>query len=115
MFKAEGEVVYARLRGDIDLSNANELKEELSRITPNDAIGIVLDLSEVNYLDSAGIHLIHHVREDLRARRQRLRLVVPDNSVIHDALRLAGLDWQDEITQTVEAGRRALEMDSRPS
>lgn len=102
-------VIYAKLSGEVDMSNADELREDLSEKTPNDALGLVLDLVDVGYLDSAGIHLIHRLREDLRARGQKLKLVIPPDSLINDTLRLAGLDWADEIADTVGAARQALE------
>ena len=60
-------------------------------------------------MDSAGLRLVQRLREDLRVRGQKLQLVIPDDSVILDVLRLAGLDRRDEIAETVEAGRRTLE------
>lgn len=107
----EGPVVHATFSGEIDLSNVDELLKEISGATPNHALGIVLNLGEVTYLDSAGLRMIQRLREDLRIRSQKLQLVIPDGSVILDVLRLAGLDWRDEIVQTVEAGRRAFEPD----
>jgi len=107
--EGNGEAVYATVRGEIDLSNAEALRRELTSGICNDASGLVLDLSEVDYVDSAGLHLIHHLREDLRARGQRLGLVIPDKSVIHDVLRLAGIDWDKDIAPTVDAARRMLE------
>jgi anti-sigma B factor antagonist len=104
-------VIYAQLRGEVDMSNAEELRDDLSRMTPNDALGLVLDLNEVTYLDSAGIHLIYRLREALRARGQRLQLVIPPDSLINDTLRLAGLDWADSIAETPDAARHALEPD----
>lgn len=105
----QGQIVYAMLHGDIDLSNAAELREALTSRTSNDALGVILDLNDVDYLDSAGLHLVHRLREELRVRGQKLRLVVPEQSVVHDVVRLAGLDWQREITKTVDAARRGLE------
>jgi anti-anti-sigma factor len=104
----EGPVIYAKFRGEIDLSNVDELSEELTAVTPNDALGIVFDLSGVDYLDSAGLRMIQVLREDLRVRSQKLQLVIPDGSLIHDVLRFAGLDWGDDIVETAEAGRRTL-------
>lgn len=104
-------VIYAKLRGEVDMSNAGELRDDLTDMTPNDALGLVLDLSEVVYLDSAGIHLIHRLREALRARGQKLQLVIPADSVINDTLRLAGLDWADSIAETPDAARQTLEPD----
>lgn len=103
-----GSVVHAKFRGEIDLSNVDELREELTGATPNDALGIVFDLTEVDYLDSAGLRMLQLLREDLRVRDQRLQLVIPDGSVILDVLRLAGLHWTDEIALSVEAGRRTF-------
>lgn len=106
-------VIYAKLRGDVDMSNADELRNDLIARTPNDAFGLVLDLADVGYLDSAGIHLIHRLRDDLRARGQRLQMVIPPTSVINDTLRLAGLDWAGDIAGTVEGARQALEPPQR--
>jgi anti-anti-sigma factor len=108
----EGSVIHAKFRGEIDLSNVDELREELTAVTPNDALGIVFDLSDVAYLDSAGLRMIQLLREELRVRGQGLQLVIPDDSLIRDVLRLAGLDWSDEIVLSVEAGRRSLDRDA---
>jgi anti-anti-sigma factor len=91
------------------MSNAGELRKALSANTPNDALGLVLDLSAVEYLDSAGIHLIHHLREDLRVGGQRLALVIPEASPINATLRLAGLDWRDDVAETAEAALQTLQ------
>lgn len=107
--ESQGRIVYATLHGDVDLSNAGELRDAIASATPNDALGVILNMTEVYYLDSAGLHLVHRLDEDLRARGKKLRLVVPEESVIHDVLRLAGLDWQGHLTQSVEAARGTLE------
>lgn len=104
-----GPVVYAAVHGDIDMSNAADLRQELSRMTPNDALGLVVDLRDVTYLDSAGIRLLHHLREDLRAGRQKLRLVIGDDSAVTHTLRLAGLDWGAEIAESVDAAREGIQ------
>lgn len=105
----DGPMVCASFRGDIDLSNAAELRTEITAAIRNDSLGLVFDLSEVHYLTSAGLHLIHRLREDLHVRGQKLALVIPERSIAHDILVLAGLDWHEEITQTVEAARRKFD------
>jgi len=106
--ETRGPVVVARVRGDVDMSNAGQLRDELHGATHNDALGLVLDLSEVEYLDSAGIHLIHRLRDGLRTRGQQLRLVIPGDSPVNDTLRLAGLDWDKEVVGSPEVGEREL-------
>lgn len=106
--ETEGSVVHATLRGDIDLSNTRGLREELNAAVTNTVSGVIVDLTEVTYLDSAGIHLFHRLREDLRAHGQRLKLVLPPDSIINATLRLAGLDWSRETVETSAAARLAL-------
>jgi len=106
--ETRGPVVVAHLRGEVDMSNAWQLRDELNAATRNDAVGLVLDLSQVEYLDSAGIHLIHRLRGALRTRGQQLRLVIPPVSPVNDTLRLAGLDWDEEVVGNTEAAAREL-------
>ena len=102
-------IVHARVSGEIDLSNATGLRRELERAVPNDAAGLILDLSAVDYLDSAGIHLIYRLREDLRTRNQQLRLVLPSDSPVSATLRLAGFDWSGELHEGLGAARQSLD------
>jgi anti-sigma B factor antagonist len=101
-FDSSDRGVVARITGEIDLSNAASLGAALVDAMPNHEQGLVLDMSSVEYLDSAGIQLIYQLRERLRARGQNLALVIPTLSPAHDALRLAGLTQHVEMAETVE-------------
>jgi len=90
-FSRQAGAVVAHLTGEIDMSNAQELTEAVFGATGNHALGVVLDLTDVEYLDSAGIHLIYRLGDGLRVRGQRLALVIPSTSPVNDALRLAGV------------------------
>lgn len=106
--KTVNSVVIAQVSGEIDMSNAGDLRVALSSITPNDALGLVLDLSEVEYVDSAGIHLIYRLRDSLRTRGQQLRLVIPPDSAVQQTLELAGIQPGAEIVETLEAAQEAF-------
>jgi anti-anti-sigma factor len=96
-------VVVARLTGEVDLSNAVGIESAIAEATPNHAVALILDVSALDYLDSAGIHLIYKLREKLRARGQTLRLVIPAESAANDALRLAGVSQAVDTARTLEA------------
>lgn len=100
--------VTARLSGEIDMSNAAELAAAITRMTPNDALGLALDLTDVDYLDSAGVHLMYRLRESLQARGQALRLVIPDSSLVADAMRLAGVTDHIETAATLDEALEAV-------
>ncbi len=98
----EGYVVIARLTGELDLSNTANIGGALTESIPNAARALILDLTEVEYLDSLGIHLIYELREKLRARGQTLQLVIPAGSPANDALRLAGVSGHVATSETIE-------------
>jgi len=53
-----GEGPVIRLSGEVDLSNADELRSDIVQAVPHEASGVVLDLTETTYLDSTGIRLL---------------------------------------------------------
>ena len=84
-------VVIACIVGEVDLSNADQLRKGLVGSMTNEAFGLVIDLSDVAYLDSAGIHVLYEIREQLKKRGQGLRLVVPPGAPAGKALEIAGV------------------------
>ena len=80
------DVELARITGEVDASNVEQLSEELLEAVPNHARALVLDLSQTSYIDSSGIGLIFNAAARLRNRRQELRLVVPPRSFVAEVL-----------------------------
>ena len=80
-----------RLTGEVDLSNVGSLTGLVEGAVTNAAFGLVLDLSEVSYLDSTGLRLVFQLSRELQGRQQQLRLVVPPDSLIWRVLRLSGV------------------------
>ena len=114
-FSDRERVVIARLSGEIDLSNADSIENAIAEATPNQALALILDVSALDYLDSAGIHLVYKLREKLRARGQTLRLVIQDDSPANDALRLAGVPRNIETAATVDAAIAEFSAESAPA
>lgn len=103
----EGAVI-ARVTGEIDMSNSSDLRGAVIEATPNEALGVVLDLTFVDYIDSAGIHLLYRLGDSLRTRGQTLRVVIPPESPASDALRLAGVKRHVDVVTEVDEGLRGL-------
>jgi anti-anti-sigma factor len=87
-----GDVSVAHVEGEIDASNAHEVGVRLRRVVTNRSTRMVIDLSGVVYLDSAGINLLFAVGEELRAHQQTLALVVAEGSPIARMLAITSLD-----------------------
>jgi anti-sigma B factor antagonist len=90
-FETIDNVVVARLQGEVDMSNADDLGAAITARVSTDALGLVLDLAAVDYLDSAGIHVLFDLRERLTRRGQQIRLVLGPDSPIATALEYAGV------------------------
>jgi anti-anti-sigma factor len=103
-------VIVARITGEIDMSNAGELRGGILEATPNEALGLVLDLSATDYIDSAGIHFLYRLGDSLRSRGQTLRIVIPPNSPASDALRLAAVKRHVDVVAELDEGVRAVGM-----
>jgi anti-anti-sigma factor len=104
--------LIAHVTGEVDMSNAEEVGATVVGATPNEAQGVILDLSGVDYLDSAGIYVIYGMRASLQARGQVLILVIPPTSPVHDSLRLSGAERPGEVAEAVDEALRML--DGRP-
>lgn len=101
-------VMVAALTGDIDMSNAGDIGNALARAVTNDTLALVLDLSGVDYFDSAGIHLLYDLRERLAMRGQQLRIVVPPESKARDALELAAVLHAMDVDETPAAAQASI-------
>jgi anti-anti-sigma factor len=90
-FEQHDGVPAARLRGDLDAANARSVVAELETSLSNRAPGLILDLREAVYLDSAGMTVLFELRKRLRDRRQSLTLVVDPASGLARALTIGGV------------------------
>lgn len=84
-------IVVARLGGEVDLSNADELEAALTGAVPNTALGLVVDLTGTSFLGSSGVSLLFDLAERLRDRQQQLRLAVPDDSPLWGVLEIVDI------------------------
>jgi anti-anti-sigma factor len=102
-------VVVASLSGEIDLSNAAEITDALLGGVPNEALALVIDLSEVSYIDSAGVRMLAELDHRLGWRAQALRVVAPEESRSRRVLEIAGLERVLSLDTTVEAARTSVQ------
>ena len=78
----------AAIEGEIDISNSIELETELSHAVPNDARGLVLDVSGVGFIDSSGIRTLFDLAARLGGHQQVLHVVLPEGSHLRRTLEM---------------------------
>jgi anti-anti-sigma factor len=103
------DVVVARVEGEIDLANAPMISTQILGAVPNDAIGLVIDLSSVQYIDSVGIRMLFSVIRSLEATRQSVAISLDQGSPIRKLLKMTALDEAILLRSSVDDCAAALE------
>jgi anti-anti-sigma factor len=76
----------ARLTGELDMSNVAEVEARLAEGLVDFQV-VIVDLSELQYLDSSGLGMLERI-----SRRTQLRLVIPSDALVARALQITGID-----------------------
>jgi anti-sigma B factor antagonist len=86
-FSRRGPAELVLLNGEIDLANANEIGRAIVRHT-SAAGAVLIDLTRVSFLDSAGVRLLDALAGDLGRSGTPLRLVVGERGAARMTLQL---------------------------
>jgi anti-anti-sigma factor len=101
--ESRSRVAVTRLIDDIDLENSARLYAEMIDGMSHDAVGLVVDLSDVRHIDSAGVRMLHKLDSRLAQRRVELRVVVPSTPSVRRVLELSCFDASVAMTTTVDS------------
>lgn len=83
--------VHIVLNGELDISTAPRLEDDLRRIEAERPPLIVLDLQQLTFMDSTGLRIL--ITADARARGdQRQFVIVRGNEMVQRVMRLTRLD-----------------------
>ena len=92
--------VVVRLAGELDLYNAEVVREALAEAAGREPERLVVDLGEVSFLDSTALGVLIEARGKLSNRRSFL-LAAPGLEA-RRALEVSGLDRHFELHETVD-------------
>jgi anti-sigma B factor antagonist len=97
--EAAGEACVIRLGGELDLYNAPQMREAVLEACSDAPQRIVIDLSEVEFIDSTALGVLIEARSRLNNRRAFL-LAAPGLEA-RRALEISGLDRHFSVHQSV--------------
>ncbi|MFC4017101.1 STAS domain-containing protein [Micromonospora sp. GCM10011542] len=83
----EGGCEVVELRGDVDHANAELVERDVLTAT-RAAAGVVIDLTAVSFLDSAGLRCLDRLVTAFRHRRAPVRVVAPQGTAVRFTLEL---------------------------
>jgi anti-anti-sigma factor len=98
----------ARLRGDVDITQASALREKLLAAVRNDDVGLVIDLTDARYVDSVGVSLLFELAERLSGRQMRFAVVVPQEGLVERVLTIVDLKSVAEVHEDLGAALAAM-------
>jgi anti-sigma B factor antagonist len=94
--------------GEVDMSHEEQLRTELHRAVEADAKGIVVDLTECEFIDSSGIRALLLSREEAKQDGSETLAVAASSDQILRVLGVMGIDQVIPIKPTVEDAAAAL-------
>jgi anti-anti-sigma factor len=90
------DAVHLKLSGELDISTAQLLEDDLHRVEAERPELIVLDLRDLAFMDSTGLRLL--IMADARAKEEGRRLAIGrGNEMIQRVLHLTRLDERLEV------------------
>lgn len=116
-FERDGAIAIAVVSGEVDMSNATAVRQRIAEFVTPDDQALVLDLSSVSFMDSAGLHAVFELGEALDERRQQFRLIVPPTGQVSRTLEIIGIPrtiWIHPGRDAAMEAAKAASVESRP-
>ncbi|EIF00728.1 STAS domain-containing protein [Saccharomonospora glauca] len=89
--RSEENTVEIRLTGEIDLSNSDSVREKIFGAINNYLIAVKIDLSGLDYIDSAGLRVLFALAERLRLLQTAYTVVAPVGTPTRRVLEMSGM------------------------
>ena len=97
-----GQAAVVMLPAEIDITNADRVREDLLSVLNHGAAVLIADLSKTTFCDSAGVAALARTFRRAEASQTEMRLVV-STPAVHRALCLTGVDRLLDIYPSVTA------------
>jgi anti-anti-sigma factor len=85
------DAIRIAVAGEIDMDNATEVEHQILDAISNQVTAVDLDLSGLDYIDSAGIRVLFTLGTRLETLQIALQLLVPTESPIRRVVALSGV------------------------
>jgi anti-anti-sigma factor len=102
--RSEDRAAVIAVSGELDLASAPELEEELQRVAANGAELVILDLRELQFIDSTGLGLLIKAHRQAESMGRKFAIVRGQSQV----QRLLGLTGIEERLTLVDSPEELL-------
>ncbi|MBN1529193.1 MAG: STAS domain-containing protein [Thermoleophilaceae bacterium] len=98
-----GSVPVAHIAGELDVASAPALRNKLFDAVVNQDLGLVVDLSDATYVDSAGLNLLFELAERLATRQVAFAIVYPEGGIVDRVFGLVDIGSVARVHHSVDA------------
>jgi anti-anti-sigma factor len=102
-----GDVVVARMTGELDIAGAASIGESIDQAVPTSARALVVDCTGLDFIDSSGIAMLFGLARRLGSRRQELRVVAPQGRPVARVLGIVEFDRAAPVHETLDGALAA--------
>ena len=108
------DTILCGLAGEIDLATAPRLQEKLTEAIDLAPSHLVIDLSDIAFLGSAGLNLLFEIHEAQQAAGYHLALVVGPNHAVARPFQVTALDRVLDLHAELATAVQACRVHPRP-
>ena len=109
-----GSACVVGVGGDLDLATAPELRDELLRVVGEGCSELVVDLSEVTFIDSTALGVLSESSKRLRRLGGHMAVACPDVNLTKIFL-ITGLDRLFHVSKTLSGALEAAGLGPAPA
>ena len=84
--------VSISISGEIDLSNADQVEDDITSAISNRSTSASVDLTDVTYVDSVGMRIFFNLVARLRTAQIELKIIAPPTSPARRIVDISGLN-----------------------
>lgn len=90
--RTEDGSMHIAVSGEIDLANATAVEDQIREAISHQPETVSIDLTDLTYMDSAGIRILFTLASRLKPLRIILKLIVPLDSPTRRLIELSGFE-----------------------
>jgi anti-anti-sigma factor len=107
--RGRDDVVVARLTGELDISGADSTGQRIAEAVPSSARGVVVDMSDLEFIDSSGVSMLFELARRVGSRRQELRVVAPSGKPVARVLEIVEFDRAAPVHSDLDSAVAGIE------
>ena len=96
------DVVVAHVTGELDIAGASRTGDRIAQAVPTSALGLVVDFTDLEFIDSSGVAMLFGLARTLGGRRQHLRVVAPHGGPVARVLDIVEFDRAAPVHSDLE-------------